>query len=198
MRRAAAAFGLLLVLAGCNGTDAGGTTPDAAPTIAASSAPAVQQFTRFATPCPTVGDRPGSPIDEPLDTPISLTADCAYGSTTKFPHVNSVSTINKPGNPKGSPDEITAGMFEQLRLKASDNSLEGISSQERPGLGDDAFLMVNHRDNITLLVVRSGNAVIQASATIDAVADREQALTQLRALEPQVTSVARAVLAELR
>jgi hypothetical protein len=195
---APAAVVLLLALAGCNNADAGPATPAAPATAAASSAPAARQFTSFAVPCPTVGDRPGSPVDKPLDTPISLTADCSYGSTTKFPHVNSVSTIHKAGNPQGAPDEIAGETFEKLRLKASTNSLEGVFSEERPELGDAAFLMVSHRDNVALLVVRSANVVIQASATIDAVAGKDAALTQLRALEPQVTAVARAVLAELR
>ncbi|MET0416252.1 MAG: hypothetical protein ABW022_09550 [Actinoplanes sp.] len=192
MRRLAA-FALLFALAACESGSAAEKpveTPSSAP-------PSVTMFSRFAVPCPTVGDRPGSPIDEPLDTPISLTADCAYGSRTKFPHVNSLSTINKPGNPKGTPDEITVEAFEKLRLKASTNSLEGIFSEERE-LGDEAFLMVSHADNTTVLVVRKANALVQASATIDAVGDQEKALTQLRALEPQVTAVAQAVLAELR
>jgi hypothetical protein len=190
------ALTLVAALAACSG---GGRepTPSAAPAPAASSAPAAR-FSSFATPCPTVGDRAGTKLDSSLDTPISSIVECSYGDRAKFPHVNSLSTINKAGNPKGAPDQITQEMFEALRGKAKADAAGGVSAEERPGLGDEAFVVVSYKDNVTVMVVRSANALIQASLTVDADGDRARELAALRAQEPVVTDLAKALLAELR
>jgi hypothetical protein len=195
MRTRSAALALLLVpvLSACNG-NGNGNDPAAGPAASSSAAAAAPgaKYTRFATPCPTVGDRPGEQVDPPLDTPISVTAECTYGDRTTFPHVNSIATINKAGNPKGAADQVATEMFGALRSKAAS------SAEKRPGLGDEAFLVVSYDDNVALMVVRSSNALIQASATLDAEGDREKALAALRAQEPVVTELSRALLAELR
>jgi hypothetical protein len=189
-------FALTLLLAGALAACHGG---DEKPTPGAASAAApAARFTGFETPCPTVGDRAGSKLDSSLDTPISATVDCSYGDRTKFPHVTSVSAINKAGNPRGAPDQVTAEMFEALRVKAKTNAAEGVSAEARPGLGDEAFLVVSYKDNVTVLVVRSANALIQASLTVDADGDRATELAELRAQEPVVTELAEALLAQLR
>jgi hypothetical protein len=190
--RLAPALLLVGALAACSGGD-----EKPAPAAASATAPAAK-FTSFGTPCPTIGDRAGSKLDSSLDTPISSTVDCSYGDRTKFPHVNSVSTINKAGNPKGAPDLVTAEMFEALRTKAKTNAADGVSAEERPGLGDEAFVVVSYRDNVTVMVVRSANALIQASLTVDADGDRARELAALRAQEPVVTDLAKALLAQLR
>ena len=181
-------------MAACSG---GGREPAPGPATAASSAPAAK-FSGFATPCPTVDGRTGSKLPSSLDTPISLTVHCAYGDRTKFPHVHSVSAINKAGNPKGAPDQITEEMFGALRDKARTDAADGVSAAERQGLGDEAFVVVSYKDNITVMVVRSANALIQASLTVDAQGDRAAELAALRAQEPAVTELARALLAQLR
>lgn len=198
MRGRSAALALLLIPlpAACDSGDRAPAPVGAGSASAASAPPA--RYSRFATPCPRVGDRAGTPVDSPLDTPISLTAECSYGERSKFPHVNSIATIAKAGNPKGAPDQVTGAMFEALRGKAVPSTTDGVSAEERPGLGDEAFLVVSYKDNVTLLVVRSANALIQASATLDAEGDRGTALARLRAQEPVVSELSRALLAELR
>ncbi|HEY0002627.1 MAG TPA: hypothetical protein VGB74_19400 [Actinoplanes sp.] len=171
----------------------------AAPASAAvSSAAPGAGFTSFATPCPKVGDRDGKSLSAPQDTSVDTTVDCSFGDQSKFPQVTSVSTIHKPGNPKGSPEHVTVEQYRALVAHAQTSAVDGVTTRKVSGLGDDATLVVSFKDNLALLVVRSDNALIQAMARINARGDREREVIELQAQEPEVTALARALLAELR
>lgn len=172
------AYALTAVLAGCASPAA---RPDDPP--APAKKPGAAVFTSFADPCP--GSRPAVTPQSTLDTSISLITDCAYGD-----RLTTTSTINRPGNPRGNPEAVAAQLYADLHASAP--------AQDRPGIGDEAFLVISYDENRTRLVVRSANVLIQVEAGVDGDGGRDRELAALKAKEPQVTALARAMLAELR
>jgi hypothetical protein len=183
---------LLGALSGCTPV-VGDPAPQAAPAVPGPASRSVAPpagFTSFATTCPQVGERAGALLEPVEDTATGTTADCGYGDQAKFPHVTSTSVIDKTGN--------TTEMYRSLVSHAKPSTEDGITATPVAGLGDEATLVVSYKDNLTLLIVRSGNALIQALARVDAGRDRDRALSDLHAQEPVVTAMAQALLAELR
>jgi hypothetical protein len=173
-------YAMTAMLAGCAGPAARPEAP------VPSKRPDAAVFTSFAEPCPGAGERPKVTPGSTLDTSISLITDCGYAD-----RLTSTSTINRPGNPRGAPDVVTGQLYADLRAEAA-------TKVDRPGIGDEAFLVISYDENETRLVVRSANVLIQVSAGVDGDGDHDRELAALRAKEPQVTALARAMLAELR
>ena len=220
MRRTGlAALAAVLLLAGCTGRDR--NEPAAAPAPAAATAPATPTatptstaerlsaattatggkktgFTTFATACPQVGERAGAAVGSPVDTAASRTERCAYGSGSGLPRVTSLATIAKPGHRGGTAERSTRDRYASAVKKARTRGVDGVATQKRTGLGDEAVLVTSFKDGTTQLVVRRGNALIQTSATVAALGDREQELLELQKQEQVLTELARSLLAELR
>jgi hypothetical protein len=201
----------LLTLAAC--TDGGGTpapqnappvtTTQAAPTTAGTTtatgpaSTAGMKYKALATTCPTINGRTGTPQQSSADTSTS-TAACTYQGKPGFPQVNSSLTIAKGGNPEGKPDQVTKELYKSAVAEVNTNKVEGVATKPHPGLGDEAVLVTSFDDNTTVLVVRSGNALIQTSVTIAPMDDRESEVTALQQQEPVVAEVAKSMLAQLR
>jgi hypothetical protein len=216
MKRATAivAVAVLLALGGCtkDKKDAEATppvwVPNASPSASAPAPAATESFApparpangvyqSVSTPCPTVGERSGAK-DDSSDTSTSATVDCAYGDQTQFPKVASKSTIHKAGNPKGKPATLAKKQFATLRATIQAQAKDGITIKSKQGIGDEALFVISFKDNVAQMFVRSGNAIIQTSAKVNARGDREAELTELQGLEQTVTDLARAQLAQLR
>jgi len=183
---------LLLVpaLAACSA----GRDQPAAPTSSRATVPGPVsgKFTGFVTPCPA------GTQTKFTDLYISTVVDCAYGDRTKFPKFTSTATINKPLESQGSPAAAAEALFRGQKAAAQGHTAEGVTVEDRPGLGDEAFLLVSYPGNSTVLLVRSANVLIQAGAQVDADGDRAQEVAALKALEPQVTELAEGLLAQLK
>lgn len=210
MRRLALVAAAALTLTAC--TDAAGDTPTPqnAPPVT-SAGPVVQQttpaapvntagmkYTALATPCPTIDGRAGTKLPSSQDTTATATAQCTYADQPGQAKVNSSATIAKGGNPDGKPDQVTKTLYKSAVDKAHTKKIEGVATKPRTGLGDEAVMVTRFEDNTTVLFVRSGNALIQTSATIAPQDDRESELLQLQQQEPVLTELAKSLLAQLR
>jgi hypothetical protein len=207
MRRIAlvAAAAVALTLAAC--TDIGGATPspqNAPPVTSAATAPggippvaansADMKYTALAAPCPPINGRAGTKLPSSQDTATAATAQCTYPEQPGQAKVNSSATIAKSGDP----DQVTKTLYNSAVDKAHAQKVEGVASKARSGLGDEAVLVTRFDDHITELFVRSGNALIQTSATVAPQMDREAELVQLQQQESVLTELAKSLLAELR
>jgi hypothetical protein len=112
--------------------------------------------------------------------------------------VQSTATLAKGGNPEGKPDQVTKALYKSAVGKVNTDRVEGVATKPRPGLGDEAVVVTSFDDHTTVLFVRSGNALIQTSATIEPQNDRESELTQLQQQESVLTELAKSLLAQLR
>ena len=201
MRRIALVAAAMLTLVAC--TDGGGSTPSPqhAPPVTSGGADAGQttstadkQYTALAAPCAAIDGRTGTKLPSSRDTAATDTARCTYGEQPGKVEVTSSATIAK-GN---APDQATEALYDAAVAKANTQRVDGVATKPHDGLGDEAVVVTRFEDHTTALFVRSGNALIQASATIPPQMDRESEVLQLQRQEPVLTELAQSLLAQLR
>ena len=186
---------LIPALAACSHADPQ-VVPAPPSSAVAVPGPVAGRFTDLPPPCPAVRDQPG--VLESTDLYISTTIRCSYGGRDTFPSFFSTILINKPLASQGSPDSAAERQFRTSRDLARTNPADGIFVEDRAGLGDESFMEVSYRGNFTRLRIRSANVWIEAGAKVDGDGDRAREIAALRALEPQVTELAEALLAQLK
>ena len=188
LSRVALAVVLASTAAGCSRNH-----DDPAPTPTTSvrtlPTPVAGRFTGFANPCPA-GTRSSS-----SELYISTIVRCAFGDQKKFPTFDSITTITKPLASQGTPDEAAARMFRDSRDRDEGKVSKGIVVEDRSGLGNEAYLQVDHDRHSSWLVVRSANVLISVLGQVDIYGDRDE---KLAALEPRLTELAKALLAQLQ
>jgi hypothetical protein len=201
-----AAAAAALTLAACTDGEGSSPSPQNAPPVT-SAAPAIEpsnsavaansadmKYTALAAPCPAVNGRAGTRLPSSQDTATAATAQCTYPEQAGQAKVNSSATIAKSGDP----DQVTKTLYKSAVDKAHAQKVEGVASKPRSGLGDEAVLVTRFDDHTTELFVRSGNALIQTTATIQPQMDREAELMQLQQQEAVLTELAKSLLGELR
>jgi hypothetical protein len=212
MRRLALVAAATLTVAAC--TDGEGSTPAprnappvTSPGPSVSPGPAAQQpttavpphsgdtkYTALATPCAELNGQSGAKLPSSQDTAARAIAQCAYAEQPGQVKVSSSATIAKGS---GS-DQATKTLYQAAVSKASTRKVDGVATEPREGLGDEAVLVTRFDDHTTALYVRSGNALIQTSATVRPQMDRESELLQLQRQETVLTELAKSMLAQLR
>jgi hypothetical protein len=194
------AFALLLipVMAACSDDR---REPAPAPATPSSSAdvpsPVAGRFTGFTTPCPTVQGRIGTRTAS-NELYISTIVKCSYGAKGQLPVLESTATINKPLAAQGTPDEAAGRQYEKAKASVQGKVADGITVDDRAGLGDEAYLVISSERDVTFLVVRSANVMIQTIAQVESDGDSEKEIKALKAQEPLITELAKALLAQLK
>lgn len=178
---------LMPVVAACSAGD-DEPAPTALPpaSSAAAPTPVPGRFTGFTTPCPT-----GTQVSA-TDLYVGTVINCSYGDRGGFPRFDSTATITKPLASQGSPE--AAG--EELFRKSKDSA--GSTVEDRSGLGDEAYLLVSNEGNVTSLVIRSANVLIQVGGHVDRDANEAREIAALKALEPRITQLGQELLAQLK
>lgn len=190
LSRAAIALLLTSTVAGCSrGHDDWASPPLPTPSTGTLPTPVTGRFTGFTNPCPT-GTRTSS-----SELYISTIVRCSFGDQKKFPAFDSIATIYKPLASQGTPDEAAARLFRDSKDKDEGKVAKGIRVEDRAGLGDEAYLQVSHDSHSSWLVVRSANVLISVLGQVDISGDRDK---KVAALEPRLTELAKALLAQLK
>jgi hypothetical protein len=186
--RAALAVLLVPVLTACSsgGGDPAPATLPATSRATVAPSPVAGRYTGFTTPCP------GGTQVSATDLYVGLVIKCTFGAQTGFPRFTSSATINKPLAAQGSPETAGEELFRKSKASATS------ATEDRAGLGDEAFLLVSNPGNLTMLVVRSANVVVQVSGHVDRDSNEAKEIAALRALEPRMTELAEALLAQLK
>ncbi len=186
------ALALLLVMsvAGCSaGHSDPAPTALPPPSTGVVSTPVEGRFTGFVNPCPA-GTQQSS-----LKLSVSTVVNCVYGDRSRFPKIASRTTLNTPPTSQGTPEAVAEDLFR--RSKKSDQK-DSSTLEGRAGLGDEAYLSIDPENRLTWLVVRSANALIAVSGQVDIYGDKTHRIVELKALEPQLTELAKALLAQLK
>lgn len=188
---------LTATVAGCSRSN----DPAPAPTTSVRTlpTPVAGRFTGFANPCPTVRGRVGTQLSS-LNLSISLRVECGFGDRGRrsFPKFDSRATINRPTAAQGAPDTVTAEIFGKSKTSDQAETADGTTVEDRSGLGDQAYLLVSNKGNATYLVIRSANVLISVGGHVDRISDEAKEIAELKALEPQLTELAQALLAQLQ
>jgi hypothetical protein len=161
------------------------------PTPSSAVAPTSAQgrFTTFKDPCP------GGTQQSSVKLSVSTVVNCVYGDRSRFPQLASRITLNTPPASLGTPDAVAENLFRRSRTSDQKDST---TLEDRAGLGDEAYLSINPENRLTWLVVRSANVLIAVGGQVDIDGDETKKIAELKALEPQVTELAKALLAQLK
>jgi hypothetical protein len=184
---------LIQAAAGCSGGDGdpAPTPPPRSSAVVPTSVPG--RFTGFADPCPTVRGRAGTQQSS-VALSTGTVVNCVYGDRSRFPKFASRTTLSSPPASSGTPDAVAQGLFRGS--KVSDRK-DATTFEDLAGLGDEAYLLINSRNRLTWLVIRSANVLIAVSGQVDIYGAEAERIADLKALRPQVTELAKALLAEL-
>jgi hypothetical protein len=174
----------------------------------ASGAGASGRWSSLAAPCPALGGPAATALKRQgagreragtSKTTMSYQAFCDFGPTgDQPPQVFAKVFIVTTSVEDATAEQVATRAFG----KARDGAREGdatVAVEQQPGIGDEAYVLINPRKNAIDLSVRTANAVVTASIIIAWDADDQaQAQAQrLKQLRPAVTEVAQAMLSEL-
>lgn len=198
MKRLALVVAALMIVAACTDAEDNTPAPRNAPPVTSAGpvsepVPTAGTGTKYAAveaPCATINGRAGTKLPSSQDTAAAATARCAYAEQPGQVKVNSSATIAKTSD--------ASQLYKSAVGTANTDRVDGVATKPRGGLGDEAVLVTRFDDHTTELFVRSGNALIQTSATIPPQMDRESELLQLQRQEGVLTELARSLLAQLR
>ncbi|MFC6022394.1 hypothetical protein ACFP2T_40345 [Plantactinospora solaniradicis] len=202
------------LLAGCAGQDAGPATGASPSGSTESGSPAPGRWTGLKAKCPVlqtpVADVPaatgeGQPTVTYQETQLVLGAACTWGpGAGQRPRVDASAIVFKtPTGDKTVDQDAVAhiqGVEERARQRADGAGDDATAPEAEPGLGDEAFVVLEPKSERLSLTVRSANAVVSVVVHLkqSTETDPGKLADRLRQQRPTVATLARDVLDDLK